>query len=71
MDFPTSFLFIAAACVLPVLRGGGLRAAVLLAVPAVAAWQVMAIPSGVHQGVELFGLNLELMRVDRLSGLSR
>ena len=35
MEFPTSFLFIAAACILPVLRGGGLRAAVLLAVPAV------------------------------------
>ena len=67
MEFPTSFLFIAAACVLPVLRGGGLRAAVLLAVPAVAAWQVMAVPPGVHQEFELFGLNLELMRVDRLS----
>ncbi len=67
MEFPTSFLFIAAACILPVLRGGGLRAALLLAVPAVAAWQVMAVPSGVHQEFELFGLNLELMRVDRLS----
>ena len=27
----------------------------------------MAVPSGVHQEFELFGLNLELMRVDRLS----
>ena len=67
MVFPTALLFLAAACILPFVGSVRLRAALLLAIPAIAAWMVMAAPVGAHLQIDLFGLELELMRVDGLS----
>lgn len=64
---PTAFLYIAAALILPLLPQTRARALLLLLVPLLAAWQVWMLPEGIYARTEFFGLNLELMRVDRLS----
>lgn len=65
--FPTAFLFLVAGCILPLLPRGLPRAALLIAVPVIAAGQVLVVPAGGHQESELFGFTLQLMRVDALS----
>jgi multicomponent Na+:H+ antiporter subunit D len=64
---PTALIFFAAALVLFVLPKGAARGALLLAVPVLAAWQVWTLPEGNFQTVQLAGLDLDLMRVDRLA----
>ena len=64
---PTAALFLTGAFLLLFLPQGRLRALLLLAVPLVAAWQVWVIPEGNHVQIASMGLELELMRVDRLS----
>lgn len=64
---PTAFLFFAGALALLALPQGRARAALLLAVPLIAAWQVWSLPEGALMQVGFFGLELELMQVDRLS----
>ncbi len=64
--FPTAFLFFAAAFVLLALPGR-MRPLLLVGLPALAAWQVWNMPMGNHLQVNLMGLDLELMRVDKLS----
>ncbi len=66
-SLPTAVLFFAGAALLIMLPQGRLRAALLLAVPVLAAWQVWTLPFGDHVQVNFFGLDLELMRVDKLS----
>lgn len=66
-QIPTAYLFLAAAIVLLALPKGPLRAGLLLIVPVIAAWQVWTMPLGMHYAVPLFGFELELMRVDKLS----
>ncbi|MCP5037206.1 MAG: Na(+)/H(+) antiporter subunit D [Rhodobacteraceae bacterium] len=65
--FPTAFLFFAGALALLALPQGRLRAGLLLAIPIAAAWQVWSLPEGGLWQVTFFGLELELMRVDRLA----
>jgi multicomponent Na+:H+ antiporter subunit D len=64
---PTAFLFFAAALVVPVLPKGPVRGAVRLVLPLIAGLQVFHLPEGTFQQVSAFGLDLDLMRVDRLA----
>ncbi len=66
-QFPTAFLFFGATFFLLALPKGKIRAAFLLLVPVIAAWQVWSLPSGELLQVDFFGFTLELMRVDKLS----
>ena len=66
-QFPTAFLYFGAAVVLLALPVGRARAAFLLALPILAAWQVWTLPFGIYAQQELFGFTLDLMRVDKLS----
>jgi len=61
------FLFFAAALLCAMFSCGKRRAAVLLLTPIVSALMIWFVPSGVHQGVSIAGLDLVFMRVDRLS----
>ena len=66
--FPPAFLFLLSAIALPLLpKAGKLRAAVTLIIPVIAASMVWELEPGVGGKVELFGLQLEMMRVDKLS----
>ena len=65
---PPAFLFFLAAIVLPFLpRGSALRPALSILVPVVAAAMVWELEPGIGGKAVLFGLPLELMRVDKLS----
>ncbi len=63
---PTALIFFAAAALVLVLPRS-VRAPVLLIAPVLAAWQVWTIPEGQLVIWSLMGLELELMRVDKLS----
>jgi multicomponent Na+:H+ antiporter subunit D len=71
MDFiaiPTSYIFYFAALALCFLSPSHiLRSVFLLAVPLVALLQVCFLELGNFYEIQVFGLNLELMRVDKLS----
>lgn len=66
-QFPTAFLFIAAALAICFVPKGPLRGIVLLALPLIAAWQVWNLDFGTYGNVDFFGFQLDLMRVDKLS----
>ena len=66
-SFPIAFLFFAGAALLFALPKGRARAALLLAVPVVAGLMVWSLPEGNLWTARLIGLDLEFMRVDRLS----
>lgn len=65
--FPPAYLFFAAALILPFLPQGRLRGAFLLIVPLVAGWLVWTLPDGNLMPVRFMGLDLELLRVDKLA----
>jgi len=65
--FPVAFLFFLGAAVLPFLRDGILRAQVLLVIPIIAAVIVFFLPEGNLWAVPFMGMELELVRVDKLS----
>jgi len=65
--FPPAFLFLIAALILSLLPVGKLRGIISLAVPIIAALMIWELPHGIGGEVELFGLPLEMMRVDKLS----
>jgi multicomponent Na+:H+ antiporter subunit D len=64
---PTAFLFFALGLAAMAVPKGAVRSLLLVAVPVVAAWQVWTLPEGNLFQAGLFGFDLELMRVDRLS----
>jgi len=65
---PPAFLFFLGALVLPLLpREGVLRAVVSIVIPIIAAAMVWQLEPGTGGLAELFGLQLEMMRVDNLS----
>lgn len=65
---PTAFLFFIGAVILPFLPRGPLRGVLLLAVPMVATLQVVNLPfDDALVQARLFGIDLDLMRVDGLS----
>ncbi len=65
--FPPAFTFFLGAALLLVLPQGRVRGLFLLALPVVAAWQVWTLPFGTLLPVSFLDLDLELMRVDKLS----
>lgn len=66
-SFPIAFLFFAGAALLFTLPKGHARAALLLAIPVAAGLMVWTLPEGNLWTARLIGLDLEFMRVDRLS----
>ncbi len=66
-SIPTAFLFFAMGLLAMAVPKGAARSALLVVVPLIAAWQVWTLPEGNLAPVTFFGLDLELMRVDRLS----
>lgn len=67
LSLPPAFLFIAAALVMLALPQGRARGALLLAVPLLAGWQIWSLPLGHLNTVPFMGLELDMMRVDKLS----
>ncbi len=65
--FPVAFLFFAGAALLCILPKGNARALLLLAIPVIAGYIIWLLPEGNLWSTSIFELNLELMRVDRLS----
>ena len=65
--FPPACLFFAAALILPFLPQGRLRGAFLLLVPLVAGWLIWTLPDGNLMPLRFMGLDLELLRVDKLA----
>ena len=61
------FVFIAGAILLPFLPKGRLRAIVTLVVPIISGWMVWTAIPGVTGITQIAGLDIQLMRVDRLS----
>ena len=64
---PPAFVFILAALILPLIPQGRMRALVGVLVPVIAASMIWELPHGAGGQVELAGLPLEMMRVDKLS----
>jgi len=65
--FPPAFFFLIAAGIVAVLPQGIFRSVVLLLTPIVAGLYIFDLPHGISSEVELAGLTLEMMRVDKLS----
>ena len=65
--FPPAFFFLIAAAVVALFPQGIFRSAVLLLTPIVAGLYIYDLPHGIGGEVELAGLTLEMMRVDKLS----
>ncbi len=65
--FPVAFLFFLGAAVLPILKNGNLRAAILLVVPVIALLSVWSLPEGNLWTVSFLGFDLDFVRVDKLS----
>jgi multicomponent Na+:H+ antiporter subunit D len=65
--FPPAFFFFIAAAIIPFLPHGIFRTLVLLFAPLIAGLYIFDLSHGVSSQIELAGLSLELMRVDKLS----
>jgi multicomponent Na+:H+ antiporter subunit D len=61
------YLFVLGALVLPLLPRGNLRAALTLIIPIVSGFVVWNAAPGLHGATQLAGLDITLMRVDKLS----
>ena len=65
--FPPAFFFLLSAVIIPFLPQGILRTLILLFTPIIAGLYISDLSPGVGGVVELAGLKLEMMRVDKLS----
>jgi multicomponent Na+:H+ antiporter subunit D len=65
-EFPTALILLLGAAPVPLLRGW-LRSAWLLLLPLLSFAHLLALPEGSFGAIELFGIPLTLVRVDRLS----
>mgnify|MGYP000592638735 CR=1 FL=1 len=65
--FPPVLVFVLGALVLPLLPKGSLRGLVTLFVPIISAWLIWNAPEGMHAKTLIYGLDVTLMRVDKLS----
>ncbi len=65
--FPPAFFFLIAAAVIPFLPQGIMRTLILLFTPIIAGLYIFDLSHGVGGQVELAGLTLDMMRVDKLS----
>ena len=61
------FVFIAGAIILPFLPKGPIRAALTLIVPIISGWMIWTATPGVTGVAQIAGLDVQLMRVDKLS----
>nr|WP_323779312.1 Na(+)/H(+) antiporter subunit D [Amylibacter sp.] len=66
-SFPVAFVFFAAAILLMALPRGPIRAGLLLIAPLITLVVIWYLPEGNLWSVNLMGLDLDFMRVDRLS----
>ncbi|MEM8749383.1 MAG: Na(+)/H(+) antiporter subunit D [Pseudomonadota bacterium] len=72
-DFITSFAqtpvlwFVLAAAALPLLPKGNARAVITLIAPIISAYVIWNAPAGAYAGASLAGLDVTMMRVDKLS----
>ncbi len=66
-SLPPAFVFIVAAILLPYLPRGGIRAVLTLIVPVISGIMIWNAPAGSHFVISLAGMDLTLMRVDKLS----
>lgn len=66
-SFPVAFVYFAAALLLMALPRGPIRAGLLLIAPLIALFVIWYLPEGNLWSVNLMGLDLDFMRVDRLS----
>jgi len=64
---PPVLLFIAAALVLPFLPKGNARGMLTVLVPVISAYLIWTAPTGMFAQTQIFGLDITLMRVDKLS----
>ena len=65
--FPVAFIFFVGAILLFALPKGVIRGTLLLAIPVISALMVWSLPEGSLWTVTLMGVDLEFMRVDKLS----
>ncbi|MEM7214365.1 MAG: Na(+)/H(+) antiporter subunit D [Pseudomonadota bacterium] len=65
--FPPFLIFVIGALILPFLPNGTPRGIVSLIVPVISAAMIWELPTGVYTPMSLAGLDLTLMRVDKLS----
>lgn len=65
--FPPAFFFLVAAGLVALVPHGLIRSSILLITPIVAGLYIFDLPHGISGEVELAGLTLEMMRVDKLS----
>ena len=65
--FPPSFYFVLGALILLLFQNKKIRNLILLVTPIVAVWHIFSLPLGKLLEAELFGFQLELMRIDKLS----
>ena len=64
--FPPALIFFFGALALPFL-GGKIKKAAILAVPVAAFWLITTLQPGTGWHYQLFGFDLTMLRVDRLS----
>ncbi|MEE2773874.1 MAG: Na(+)/H(+) antiporter subunit D [Pseudomonadota bacterium] len=67
IQIPTALIFFCAAIVIASIRSQGLRGIVLLLTPILALFQIYQLGLGEFYSTSLFQMNMELMRVDKLS----
>ena len=65
--FPPSFYFVVGAILILFFLNRKIRNLILLITPIIAVWHIFSLPLGKFFEVELFGFQLELMRIDKLS----
>jgi multicomponent Na+:H+ antiporter subunit D len=65
--FPPFLVFVFAAAILPFIPNGQLRAGLSLIVPVISAAMILNLPEGVLGQVSVGGVDLTLLRVDKLS----
>lgn len=64
---PPVLIFILGALALPLLPKGATRGLITLFIPIISGWLIWNAPAGLHAQSEIFGLDITLMRVDKLS----
>jgi multicomponent Na+:H+ antiporter subunit D len=67
--FPPFLVYLIGALAIVAIPAGNLRSAASLVVPVIGAWLIWTAPDGLSVGYSMFGLDLNLMRVDKLATL--
>lgn len=67
--FPPFLVYVLGAVLLPLVPRGHLRSALSLLVPVIGGWLIWTMPTGVHDVVQLMGVDLTLIRHDKLAAI--